>query len=145
MKIDDFAVLKTYKEIEIHASIDVVWNIQTNINAWANWQPDISEAKLSGSVEQGANFEWKSGGFKLYSILEKVEKNKIIGWKGVGFGASAIHVWEFNSLENGNTIVRTSESMDGWLVKLLRGVMRKKLNESLEAWLKALKNSAESK
>lgn len=144
MKINDNAVLKTSKEIEIHAPIDTVWNIQADINSWANWQPDISEAKLDGSIEPGTKFEWKSGGFKLHSTLEKVITNKIIGWRGVGLGASAIHVWEFSSLENGNTLVRTSESMDGWLVKLFKGMMRKKLNESLEAWLGALKYSAES-
>lgn len=144
MKIDDNAVLKTSKEIEIHAPIDTVWNIQTNINSWANWQPDITEAILDGSIEPGTKFEWKSGGFKLHSTLEKVTKNQIIGWRGAGFGVSAIHIWEFNSLENGNTMVRTSESLDGLLVKRLKGMMRKKLNESLDTWLSALKNSAES-
>lgn len=139
------AVLKTSKEIEVHAPIDVVWNIQADIKSWAYWQPDISEVKLSGLIEPGTKFEWKSGGFKLHSALEEVIENKIIGWSGAGFGASAIHVWEFISLKNGNTLVRTNESMDGWLVKLFKGMMRKKLDESLDNWLMALKNSAESK
>jgi hypothetical protein len=68
-----------------------------------------------------------------------------MGWRGAGFGASAVHSWEFSSLENQTTLVRTSESMDGWLVKLLQGMMRQKLKQSLESWLKALKNFAESR
>jgi uncharacterized protein YndB with AHSA1/START domain len=144
MKINDKAVLKTVKEIEIQAPLDAVWKLQTDINSWAKWQPDISEAKLDGSLETGTRFKWKSGGFTLNSILEEVILNKIIGWSGSGFGASAVHIWEFSSLENGNTHVRTSESMDGWLVKLLKGMMRKKLNESLDGWLNALKKASEN-
>lgn len=145
MKVNASAVLKTSREIEIHAPIETVWNIQTDIDSWANWQPDISKAKLDGSIAPNAKFNWKSGGFSLVSTLEEVIKHKVIGWSGVGFGASAIHIWEFSSLENGNTLVRTSESMDGWLVKLFKGMMRKKLDESLDTWLKALKKTAETR
>ncbi len=143
MKVKDNAVLKTVKEIEIQAPLDTVWKLQTDINSWDKWQSEISEAKLYGSLESGAKFRWKSGGFTLNSIIEKVELNKIIGWSGSGFGASAIHIWEFSTLENGNTLVQTSESMDGWLVKLLKGMMKKKLNKSLDTWLSALKKVAE--
>jgi len=75
----------------------------------------------------------------------EVDENKILGWKGVGFGATAIHLWEFSTLDNGNTLVRTKESMDGWLVKLFKGMMNKKLNDSLDIWLAALKAKAESR
>ena len=144
MKINDNAVLKTVKEIEIHASLDSVWKTQTDIDSWAIWQPEISEARLNGSLKIGTKFKWKSGGFTLNSTIEEIESNKVIGWSGSGFGASAIHIWEFSSLENGNTLVRTSESMDGWFVKLLKGMMRKKLNASLETWLNALKKASEN-
>jgi uncharacterized membrane protein len=145
MKINHNAVLKTSKEIEVHAPVDVVWSIQADIESWVNWLPDISDVKLHGLIESGTRFEWKSGGFTLHSTLEEVTENKIIAWSGTGFGASAIHIWEFFSLKNGNTLVRTNESMDGWLVKIFKGMMKKKLNGSLDKWLHALKNSSESK
>ncbi len=144
MEINENAVLKTSKEIEILAPVEKVWNIQSNIDAWHEWQPDISEAKLASRLESGATFVWKSGGFKLTSTIGKVSKNDFLGWNGRGFGASAIHIWEFKQMENGNTLVRTKESMDGWLVRLLKGMMDKKLNESLDTWLNSLKQVAES-
>ncbi len=144
MEINQTAVLKTSKEIEIQAPVDKVWDIQTNIDAWPEWQPEISEAKLDSSLKPDASFVWKSGGFKLISTIGKVSKNSFIGWTGKGFGASSIHTWEFERLENGNTLVRTNESMNGWLVKLLKGVMDKKLNDSLDIWLDSLKRVAES-
>ncbi|MFN1836068.1 SRPBCC family protein [Balneola sp. MJW-20] len=145
MEINSNAVLKTVKEIEINAPIETVWEVHTHINEWKDWHPDISHSDLKGKLKAGSVFEWKSGGYKLRSQIKKVEENRMIGWHGTGFGATAIHLWEFSSLSNGNTLVRTKESMDGWLVKLLKGMMRKNLNDSLETWLAALKNQSESR
>jgi len=145
VEINNSAVLKTSKEIEIHAPVTTVWKIHSDINTWEKWHPDISSALLKGSLETGSTFEWKSDGYKLKSTIMKADENNILGWKGAGFGASAIHVWEFSTLDNGNTLVRTKESMDGWLVKLFKGIMNKKLNNSLDTWLAALKAQAESK
>jgi len=145
MKINDDAAIKTSKEIEIHAPVSAVWKIHGDINSWAKWHPDITNALLKDNLESGSTFEWKSDGYKLKSTIMEVDENKVLGWQGVGFGASAIHVWEFSSLENGNTLVSTHESMDGWLVKLLKGMMKKKLNDSLDTWLSALKAQVESK
>ncbi|WP_158236037.1 SRPBCC family protein [Hydrogenovibrio sp. SC-1] len=144
MNINESAVLKTSKEIEISAPLETVWKIQTDINSWPSWQPEISKAKLMGPLEPDSTFVWKSAGFKLNSTIRKVSENSFIGWSGKGFGASAIHTWEFIALENGNTMVRTFESMDGWLVKLLKGMMAKKLHESLDVWLNALKRASEA-
>ncbi|OQK15324.1 hypothetical protein AU255_17785 [Methyloprofundus sedimenti] len=145
MQINNGAVLKTSKEIEIYAPISAVWKIHADINAWKNWHPNISYAVLEGDLETGSYFEWKSDGYKLKSTIMEVDENNILGWKGSGFGASAIHIWEFTTLDNGNTLVRTKESMDGWLVKLFKGMVNKKLNDSLDAWLAALKSKAESR
>ncbi|MBT3933195.1 MAG: polyketide cyclase/dehydrase and lipid transport [Bacteroidetes bacterium] len=125
MKINDKAILKTSKEIEIRASIDIVWKFQADIESWVDWHRGISEVKLNGLIEPGTQFEWKSGEFKLHSVLEEVIENKSIGWFGSGFGSSAVHVWEFIPILKGTILVRTTESMDGWFVKLFSGTMEK--------------------
>lgn len=145
MEINENAVLKTSKEVEIQAPVEKVWNIQTNIDALHEWQPDISSAKLNSRLEPGTTFVWKSGGFKLTSTIVKVSESNLLGWTGTGLGASAIHIWQFKQMENGSTLVRTEESMDSWLVRLLKGMMDQKLNESLDTWLNALKQTAESR
>lgn len=145
MEIDNRAVLKTCKEIEIHAPVSTVWKIHADINTWQDWHPNISSAMLQGELSAGSTFEWKSDGYKLKSSIIKAEENSLLGWNGTGFGASAIHIWEFSVLDNGNTLVRTKESMNGWLVKVFKGMMKKKLNSSLDTWLGALKAQAESK
>lgn len=143
MKINETAILKTDKEIEIHAPIGVVWKLLTDIESWPTWHPHISGVKLKGPVEPGTHFEWKSDGFKLHSVIEEVIENSSIGWIGSGFGTSAVHVWEIIPVIEGKVLVRTTESMDGWMVKLFKAKMEKKLNESLLFWLRALRKTAE--
>ena len=40
-------------------------------------------------------------------------------------------------------VVKTSETFDGWLPRLMPQTMQKKLDETLPAWLEALKLEAE--
>jgi hypothetical protein len=39
--------------------------------------------------------------------------------------------------------LRTAESFDGWLPKLMPKTMQRTLDETLPAWLKAIKSEAE--
>jgi hypothetical protein len=57
-------------------------------------------------------------------------------------GTRVIHVWDFQKTPAG-VLVRTSESLEGWLVSLMRKTMQRTLDESLVAWLNALKLRAE--
>lgn len=143
MEINQNAVVLASKELEIRAPLEKVWGIHADINAWPTWQPEISQTSLKSSLETGVVFNWKSGGFKLTSTVEHFCEYQSIGWTGRGVGSSAIHIWKFEPLANGNTLVRTRESMEGWLVKMLKGMLARKLNESLDTWLTALQREAE--
>lgn len=57
-------------------------------------------------------------------------------------GTRATHVWTMLPEKNGTLLV-TEESMEGWLVRLLKGTMRKALEGSLNDWLQSLKREAE--
>ena len=54
------------------------------------------------------------------------------------FGMSAIHVFRLDA-RDGGTVVHTEESFEGWLARLLRGQMRKTLQNSLDSGLRHLK------
>lgn len=45
MEINPQAPLVTRKETFIKASPEAVWKLQTDINAWKEWQPDISKSQ----------------------------------------------------------------------------------------------------
>ena len=141
MEINTKAPLVARKEIFVQTSPEVVWTIQTNINGWKDWQPDISRSKLDGDLKVGSVFQWTSGGFAVTSTLQEVEVRRRIAWTGKAFGSYARHVWMFKA-QNGGTLVTTEESMEGWLISLLKPLMPDFLDKSLDVWIKNLKIKA---
>jgi uncharacterized protein YndB with AHSA1/START domain len=144
LEINAQAPLVARKEIFIQASLDKVWGIQTNINSWKDWQPDIRRAQLDGALTPGSVFRWTTGGFAVTSTLQEVEPKRRVAWTGQAFGSSAKHIWAFRPQGDG-TLVTTEESMEGWLILLLKPLMPRFLEKSLDVWLGSLKTKAEGK
>ena len=143
MEVNQHAPLFAHKEIFIEAPPQTVWNIQTDINNWSRWQPAITASKLRSSLAVGSVFRWRSGSLNVTSTVQVFEPNELIGWTGKSLGAQAKHVWKFIRKDNG-TLVATEESVEGWSVRLLKLVMPKSLDDSLDSWLRNLKTQAES-
>jgi Polyketide cyclase / dehydrase and lipid transport len=144
MDINRQASLVTRKELFIQAQPHAVWKTHTDINAWSRWQPGIALSKMDDSLHVGSVFQWKSGGLTITATIEVVESNQRIGWIGRAFGTQAKHIWIFQPHKDG-TLVTTEESMDGWLVQVLKVVMPTFLDDSLDVWLQSLKQQAEGR
>jgi len=132
----------TKKSIVINAPIEKVWTIFTDVNNWDTWQKEIVDPKINGVFKNGTTFNWKSNGLSIISTIQTVEVNKMVGWSGPAFGAFAIHTWYFSE-QNGKTVIRVEESMEGWLVKILRGSFQSALDTSIVNWLNYLKIESE--
>ena len=87
--IETMAPMFASKEIFIEAPLNKVWNLQTNIEDWIQWQPDISYSKLDGPLVAGSVFRWKAKGMKIVSTLHTVAPMDKIGWTGTSPVASA--------------------------------------------------------
>ncbi len=142
MEINQNAPVRQTAEILIHASPETVWKILTDVNAWTGWHKDISQANLTGHATPGETFVWKINGSKIKSTFSRAEENKVLGWTGKTFGATAIHNW-FLETKNDGTLVRVEESMEGWLISLLSSMMNKSLKEGITYWLHQLKMESE--
>ncbi len=142
MKINNKAPLVSKNEQFIASSPESVWKTHTDISKWSEWHSEISSVEFTESLETGSQFRWKSGGLAIKSTIQTVEKNKKIVWTGKSIGSQAIHVWKFKEKQNG-TLVITEESMEGWLVQILKITMPKFLEKSLNSWLEELKNKVE--
>ena len=142
--INKEAPVKTYQEITIDAPPQKVYQIMSDIDHWSEWHGDVRDPKLNGPFQKGSSFDWKSGGLTIHSTLHTGLPGHKIGWSGKAFGAFAIHNWTFTE-HNGKTIVSVEESMEGWLVSLLKGTFQKGLESSLQIWLKNLKTQSEKK
>ncbi len=142
MDINKNAPVFARKELLINAPIEKVWEIQSNIDAWPGWQPDITTAKLEADLKEGSTFRWKAQGLTIHSQLHTVEPNRRIGWTGTALGMDAIHNWTFED-RGETTLAITEESLSGWLTRLMKLFDPHFLEKSLEATLQRLKDKAE--
>ena len=142
MTINQEAPVAQKNEIVIKATLEKVWHILTNIESWDKWNERIKKPILNDNLEVGNTFTWKTNGSKIKSKIHSLTPNKILGWQGKAFGASAIHNWYLEPTENG-TRVRVEESMEGWIINLMKKKMNEKLAEDMLYWLEQLKKECE--
>ena len=142
MEINEKAPLIAQREIFIRAPIERVWKLQTTIDQWKDWHSEISASALEGNLEVGSIFKWKSGGLTIVSTLREIKPHETLAWTGKALGTTARHVWHF-AMREGGTLVSTRESMEGWLIALLKPIMPGFPEKSLGVWLENLKGAAE--
>jgi uncharacterized protein YndB with AHSA1/START domain len=143
MDIEHNAPLTARRELLIDAPIERVWAVQADIDHWADWQPDVKQAKLDGDLAVGTQFHWKAAGVNIASQLQVVEPPHAIGWTGKSIGMRAVHKWEF-AAQGESTLVVTEESLAGWMAKLISLFDKRFLEKSLDKSLGILKQRVES-
>lgn len=142
MKIERDAPLTGHKETVINAPVETVWAVQTDIERWPEWNPDVSIVALEGGLAAGSTFRWKASGLNIVSTIQELEPQRRIGWTGVSLGMRAIHIWTFEP-QGGGTRVTTEESLSGWMPRLIKLISPRFLEQSLEKSLQILKVRAE--
>ena len=137
-----FAEAQARAEITINAPAGRVWRLLTDVERWPEWNPAVATAAMQGPLRVGTLFVWKSQGFQVSSTLSEIDPPTRLSWTGSAFGTRAFHLWEIETV--GDTVlVKTFETFDGWVPWLFKASMQKKLDETLPAWLQALKQAAE--
>lgn len=140
--INNSAPVKSEKSIVIKSDIEKVWQILTDIDNWSNWNSDISKSKINNKIQTGRTFSWKTGGAKLQSKIHTYNPVNEFGWTGKFLGAYAIHNWRLSYSDKG-TIVKVSESMEGFLTKVFQKSFQQTLEKRMNKWLKLLKQECE--
>jgi hypothetical protein len=83
MEINRRAPLIAQKQIFIEAPLQIVWNIQTDVNNWSKWQPDIAVSKLESPLAIGSIFKWKTGGLNVTSTIQIINQvERLVGQGG---------------------------------------------------------------
>jgi len=142
MTINQEAPVIQTKEIIINAAPEKVWQILTHIDAWSKWNKRIKNPTLKGNFRVGNIFTWKTSGSKITSKIHTISSNQMFGWEGKTFGARAIHNWYLEPTKQG-TKVRVEESMEGWIINLIKEKMNLKLADDMTYWLGKLKEESE--
>jgi hypothetical protein len=146
IEIDNSAPVITRDDIVIHASPHRIWQIQTDVENWPSWQPDVSTVqKLTpGPLRPGSQWTWSTHGLDgITSTVKEVRPQRRIVWGGPAQGITAIHVWTFTPRKDG-VHVHTEESWTGDVVTANVAYLQAALDASLHNWLRNLKEKAES-
>ena len=143
-EIDAEAPVLAHHEVEIQATLDEVWRLHTDVNAWTTWQSDISTASLEGAFEVGSSFSWSSYGLAVTSTIYSITDHSRVLWGGTGAGITGIHEWLFAETPDG-VHVTTNESFAGAPVEEDATNMQSLLDASLVSWLDHMKKAAESR
>jgi uncharacterized protein YndB with AHSA1/START domain len=144
MDINTTAPVITRDEILIHAPIQTIWEIQTDVAHWPSWQPDVDGAQVDGPLAVGSVFHWQTSGLDITSTVAEVEAPHRIVWGGPAQGIVAVHVWTLHPQDTG-VLVRTAESWEGEPVLAQAEYFQGALDRSLRQWLENLKHTAETK
>ena len=119
-----------------------VWQLLTAIDEWPRWHSGISRAALEGPLAPGSVFRWISGGMGIVSTLQVLEEGRRLGWTGKALGTFTQHEWRLEDAEGG-TRITTVEAMSGWLIRPVKLLAPRFLDDALLAWLAALAQAGE--
>ena len=131
--------------VTINAPIDLVFATLSDFASWPEWQEDVSKAtapEAPKGLVDGAGFTWTSRGTTIRSTIEQLDAPREIGWTGKALGTHAIHIWRLEG-DGFRTVVKTEESMHGWLPRLLTAMTRKALRRGLSSAAEGLKVESE--
>ena len=144
MEVNEHAPAVARGAIEVAAPPEIVWAVLTDVESWPSWNPEVKSASFEGPLTNGAQFRWKAGPGTITSTLQSVEPPRLIVWTGKTFGIKAIHVHRLEPhRDTGSTIVKSEESWEGLLVRLVRRPMTKTLQKATDSGLRHLKTEAE--
>ncbi|KDN81673.1 SRPBCC family protein [Kitasatospora cheerisanensis] len=145
VRIDESAPVVTRTEILIHAPLHTIWAIQTDVENWPAWQPNVESVRKDtpGSLRPGSAFRWSTEGLDITSTVRQVEPGRRLVWGGPAQGITAVHVWTFTPTRDG-VLVHTEESWSGEPVTADREFLQAALDNSLHNWVANLKRQAEA-
>ncbi|WP_035791730.1 SRPBCC family protein [Kitasatospora mediocidica] len=158
--VDPGAVVRYRTQTMIHAPLDTVWKLQTDVERWPSWQAAVNTAQRldHGPLRTGSAFRWTTPvpatattpavTVVVTSTVEQIRRDSCIRWTGPatagGLLINGVHVWNFTQVKGG-VLVRTEETHAGAQVDADPTAATRILAAGLDAWLRDLKAAAEAR
>ncbi|SFS00703.1 Polyketide cyclase / dehydrase and lipid transport [Dyella sp. OK004] len=105
-------------ELEVAASVETIWSLLTDPNAWPSFYPGVQHLQLLDGHKRfgaGTRFETNLAGQDVYASVQEFEPMTRIAWGGypkVAENSKAYHAWIITPTANGCHLW-TEETMQG--------------------------------
>ncbi|MFJ6619695.1 SRPBCC family protein [Kitasatospora sp. NPDC091335] len=158
--VDPAAQVRYRTGTVIHAPLRTVWQLQTDVERWPDWQSPVRSAERldSGPLHRGSAFRWTTPlppnpastdpVLEITSTVRQLRPGACIRWTGpavaTGLRIDGVHVWTFTEVPGG-VLVRTEETHTGPQVDANVPAATAILRQGLEGWLHDLKTTAEAR
>ncbi len=133
--------------IEMESTPDRVWALLTDCLEWPRWYrlcSDVSLLRGGPRLDVGAKFRFKTLGFHFEPEVTTFSPPRMLIWSAKGpAGTRGAHAWHIEPTPGGCRVV-TEEFQTGFVLRLRRRALRKRLLASHEEWLRSLKELAEA-
>jgi hypothetical protein len=141
--------MKIEHSIAIHADMDTVWNIFTDLTCWKNWSTVLGDSSSEhDTLTEGKRFKFCIRPFALpvdvEPVVEEVVPGKPIVWSGLKYGIHARHEFIFDQGENNVLLTSREIFQAGPVMTLLFHVPKIKLHELSVKMLEELKEASEN-
>lgn len=140
--INERAPVVGRSELEIAAPPDAVWDELTTFERWPSWLRDVKSMSIEGPVAAEQSSAGRPVRERSRRRFQCVERPRLIAWTGRTLGIKAINLWHLEA-RDGGTFVRTEESYEGLVARLLRRSLQKTLDRALDDGLQDLKVEVE--
>lgn len=128
-------------ELEIPASVEVVWAWLIRAKWWPKWYCNSANVWIRNGtgpdLSAGARFRWKTFGVTLESEVVEFLPQGRIAWNARSVGVDAYHAWVLRGTPQG-CLVLTEETQHGCLARLQKRFLPNRMSQYHQAWLVAL-------
>ena len=139
-KINENASIKDRHSIIIQQPIDHVWSLITDISRWTEWNANISNVSIDGTIAAGTSFKFRIGRMMTHSQIQLFEAPHSFSWTGKNALVKRIYTWSLEK-DDDQTIITVATSLQGVFTVLIEN-HRSVYNELIN-WLESLKIKAE--
>ncbi len=132
-------------ELDMAASQDHVWAWLVRVLLWPTWYVNSANTEIiEGSgpdLEEGTRFRWKTFGVTITCTVRECALHERIAWDAHTLGIDVYHAWALQPSAKGCRVL-TEETQHGWLARLGKLFMPKRMYRFHQLWLEGLESKA---